>query len=213
MRRRMQRPPVVLRDKTLVANRLSELGLSRAELLEVVQAAMAGRNSTVLNDPIGSPGNQARMFGTRRLRDIYCMQGWLRDVESNIDSILHPETGTKVVFQNAEAPLCRAELPQAASPKGPGSRKLVNAAQGDLFDGWLPAQEAPVGAVYYLFVHLHEGTPTAELSAPRSIGDDNFDSFYERIHLIEPGDDSWSITENIEDDIAEDELVVTVTRK
>tara|TARA_R110002073_G_scaffold336583_1_gene536315 strand:- start:3490 stop:3795 length:306 start_codon:yes stop_codon:yes gene_type:complete len=80
------------------------------------------------------------------------------------------------------------------------------------------AGETPFNAAFYLFVHpTKAGEVTAELAAPNGVGSDgNFDGFFERIHLIKTGDQSWSIEDDFQDDDGGDsgqELAVEVTRK
>ena len=66
----------ILKEEIEVVARLSDLGLTRAELLDVVRAAVGGRRNATPFDPFSAGGLFAWIYGTRQLRAIFSPKGW-----------------------------------------------------------------------------------------------------------------------------------------
>jgi len=65
----------LLREELDVTTRLAALGVTKAELLDVVRAAVGGRWEATPFDPVSAGGQFAWIYGTRQLRTIYLPQG------------------------------------------------------------------------------------------------------------------------------------------
>ena len=70
----------IFKNPIEVVNRLEELGVTRDELLEVVDAMVSARADCTSNDPPGAPGWSSWRMGTRRLREVKIVQ---EDLEKN----------------------------------------------------------------------------------------------------------------------------------
>jgi hypothetical protein len=181
-----------------VKNRLAELGWTRDQLIEVVDAMVAARNDTTENDPSSAPGWMAWKDGTRRLREIALPMGWQRDETNNVPSIINPEKGLKIAICNTDDGTGIEGLsPQNRTKKGPATDRMISeqgwlfppseASKVVLFQG--SKQSAGSLTTYYLCV-FHEGEEIrAELSCPVDVQAGYFADFNERILLISSGED------------------------
>ena len=69
--------PAIFRTSPVeVTNRLDELGWRQDQLLEVVGAMVAARNSCTSNNPSSASGWMSWKEGMRRMREIGCPRGW-----------------------------------------------------------------------------------------------------------------------------------------
>jgi len=205
----------ILADDWEVEPRLLALGLDRENLLKVVFAAVQARNDTTSNDPANAAGWFSYSYGTRTLREVFCGEKWMLDRTDSIESILNPNLGIKVAFQNVDSAADPNREPRARSKKGAGSERAVDNNQLNLW--LLPEIENVVSAspdsssIWFLMVYVNGSDVRAELSLPISIKDNQFTDFVERIFLIKGGE--WSDFEinELEDD--NDSFEVHVSRK
>ncbi|MBE2260148.1 MAG: hypothetical protein IAE88_14905 [Rhodobacteraceae bacterium] len=177
-----------------VENRLEELGWTTTELLEVVHAMVAGRNSCTANDPISAPGWMAWKDGTRRTRELGTLKGWRRIDIDQVPWTLDVNSGRKFTVVNSnDAAGIRGRDPQNRSKKGTGTERTVfaNADQLNLAFPERPtddsddvlADRAFKSVSWYLFVYAEGDVIRAELSCPVGISSGFFTEFSERIFL------------------------------
>lgn len=208
---------IVARDYE-VASRLDELGLTAAELIGVVQQAVAARADAVLNHPLNAPGQLSYIYGTGALRDTLRAKGWQIDRTDNIEATFDPRTGMKIVFQNADSACDDDRDPKAISDKGPAASRAVDVGQGNLFPQFdvedREKRQRENAELWYLFVHINGDDVRAELSFPKRIEDKQFKGFNERIYIIQSGE--WAnimpAVNDVDDGPALD-FEINVTRK
>ena len=202
----------VLKEEIEVTTRLSTLGVTKPELLEVVRAAVGGRRDAIPYDPLSAGGQFAWIFGTRRLRAIFVPQGWEMGRTDNIESAFNPKTGIKIICQNAERAGDPLYDPLAISKKGSGSARAVEMGQGEL---WPEMRERELSkqnaASWYLFVYAEGDDVRAELSYPIAIKGNQFHGFNERILLVGKGE--WQGIDIAPDELDLPDFDVSVTRK
>ncbi len=201
----------VLRDHKVVEERLSGFGTTRNEILEIVLAAVAARNESVRNDPNTAAGLLSWIYGTRRLREIFLPKGWKLDRDNGLESVVNEDSGIKIVFQNASCAADPLHAPRALSRKGPGSARAVDLGQYFLFPTDEPVENNNA-TIWYLFVYIDGDDIRAEFSCPRSIENDQFKGFHERIFLLEKGELDEIQLEDDENATASD-FEVSVTRR
>lgn len=208
------RSATIIRESVEVNDRLDRLGVTRDELLDIVASAVAARNDAVDHDPSNAAGWLAYCYGIRKLRDIFCPKQWALDRSGGVESVIHPDTGTKLIYQNADCAGREDREPQPVSYKGEATKALINSVNGDLFRSWPAEGEALEGSVWYLLVAAEGERVTAELSCPRAVEGGRFKSYIERIFLIEPGDDEdWEKLAQPDDEIDDQDFDISVTRK
>lgn len=182
-------------DKWDVGARLSRFDTTRDELIEVVRKTHGERSSSISVDPLSAPGQLSYIGGTRHTRLLFMPKGWVIDREKNIESVIQPDLGLKIAYQNVDIAASHDRSPRAISGKRSGSAKMIEEAQGCLFgSGGLP-EAVPTeslarlnSALWYLCVSFNGDDVRAELSLPAAIKDNNFHGFLERIFLIQRGE-------------------------
>lgn len=179
-----------------VDERLTSFGVSRHDLFEIVRAVVAARANAVDDDPASAEGLLAYIFGTRALRQVFRQRGWLKHREDNVESVKHPDSNLKIVYQSVDMAADEYYRPQAVSGKGSGADRLIAAGQKGLFaEAELEAlrrrglSELKTGA-WFFCVSVDGDDVRAELSLPSGIIGGNFDTFIERIFIVHSGE--WS---------------------
>lgn len=192
----------VLAEEFEVVPRLEQLGMTKADLLDVVRAAVGARRSVVPYHPLSAPGLLSWIAGTTQLRRTFDAKNWQICRRDGIESIYHPDLGIKVVFQNAERAGDPVSDPLAANRKGAASARAVELGQGELFPEHRVEKEqekAELNAMtWILFVQADDTTVRAELSCPIAISDEQYDGFHERILLVQGGE--WDDPVTLSDD-------------
>jgi hypothetical protein len=179
--------PVIAEDHAVVP-RLSQLGLRRDLLLDVVRAATGARRVSTPFHPLSAGGLLSWIEGTRQLRRAFFPLGWQTCRRDNIESIFNPGFGLKVVFQNAERAGDLLRDPLACSRKGAGAARAVELGQYELWPEHKAVEVAELNATtWVLFVYGDGDDVRAELSCPIAINGEQFDGFHERIILVEKG--------------------------
>ena len=190
---------------------LAKFDTSRSECLRIVDKVVASRADAVDDDPLGTAGQFAYIFGTRHTRACWKAKGWSRLREEGSEAVYDLKTGKKIIYQNVDRAGCQKHSPLARK-KGSGARRLVDYAQGDLFSKeqfpLLARNLATHPLVWYFLVSVEtsgdgERMVGAELSLPLAFKGDNFAGFQERIFIrpnapwnglrkddISPGDDA-----------------------
>lgn len=206
----------VLAEEFEVAPRLTQLGTDKAELLEIVRAAVGARRNATPFHPLSAPGLLSWIEGTAQLRRIFCVKGWEICRRDNIESIYSPELGIKIVFQNAERAGDPLHDPLAANKKGAASARAVEFGQIEMFPEHEREKEMAAAELsattWILFVQADGQTVRAEMSCPKAIYEDQYAGFHERILLLEGGE--WDVPMPLSDDGEPPvDYEVTVSRK
>ncbi|CAJ4098311.1 Uncharacterised protein [Burkholderia pseudomallei] len=211
-----------------VESRLSQLGLTRDIVIEVVQACVAGYAGCTDNDPPGAPGYSSWRYGVRRSRELLRPLGWLKDNTGGYATCLNREKKVRLAIMNADDGAGIPDrVPQNRSKKGPNSeRAAFNNKQVHQFalpdaDDWpVPEGEVLVTdlseyATWHVCVFIKGDIVQAELSL---LGD--FDGGYaseclEKIILVAPGEWNTPIRDQngSDDDDDLDAFPIEVTRK
>lgn len=203
--------PVLAEDYEVVS-RLSQLGMRRDRLLEVVRAAVGGRRNVTGFHPLSAGGLLSWIEGTAQLRRVFLPEGWETCRRDNIESIFHPELGIKVVYQNAERAGDPLQEPVAMSKKGAGSARAIELGQYELWPELMAKEVAEATATtWVLFVYADGDDVRAELSCPMAINEEQFDGFHERILLVAKG--GWDGAMPLVDDEPPAEYEVSVSRR
>lgn len=201
-----------LKEEIEVTARLNTLGVTKAELFDVVRAAVGGRRSATPFDPLSAGGLLAWINGTSRLRAIFVPQGWETGRTDNIESTFNPKTGIKIIYQSAERAGDLVYDPLAISKKGAGAARAVEMGQGEFWPEMRARELSERNAAnWYLFVYAVGDDVRAELSYPMAIEGDQFHGFKERIILVGKGE--WQDIDIAPDEQALPDFDVSVTRK
>ena len=202
---------IVLAHESEVLPRLEQLGLSRVELLDVVRAAVGARRTSTGFHPASAGGLLSWISGTAHLRRVFVPKGWEISRLENVEAIFNPSTKIKVIFQNADRAGNPLADPIASSKKGAGSARAVESGQYELFPTIRQRELAEENApTWCLFVYVDEDDIRAEFSCPRSIVDEQFKGFHERILLVQKGE--WEAPDMV-DAVPPMEFEVSVSRK
>lgn len=218
--------PIVVRKPIEVANRLDQLGWTVENLLEVVGAMVAARNSCTENDPSSAPGWMAWKDGSRRMREIGRSNGLVKDDAEQVPSVIDYNRGLKFSVANTddmtgiEKPY---QYPQNRSKKGPALDRAVTANFGSLFDFMdeEPSKVIPLSRLkrmpgmlvsWYICTYSEGDDVRAELSCPVAVENGFFKDFHERIILIGPDGPVLPVGRKKDDDPSE-EYDIPVTKK
>jgi len=176
-----------------VDNVLEEMGLDRKGLVDVVRYAAGEKALCTDNDAVGFANYLVYDKAARRIREIYCSRGWVKDDTNNQAAIKNPKTRIRVVPCNFDEDAGKIDgKPSNRSPKGEVSRKktLCNKT------AWLPGLEPPEPVpgddgylTWILGLYIEEEKPIgAELSFPTGFDVNYFTHLPKRI-LLMFGDD------------------------
>lgn len=202
-------------------SRLAELGLSRALLLEVVDACVAADGDCTANDPPMARGLKVYFAGVRRLRELLGPMEWEKDDSGGFSTVLNHSRRVKLAFMNTDGGTCNsaAALPLNRSRKGPNSEKAASTNQGLLpgiewptlrADGTRPAGDDY--ATWHVCVHIEGDRVRAELALLSGFEGGFFTDCHERIFLINDGEWDGGFGPGPDDDLGP-EIEVEVRRK
>lgn len=177
-------PPVeskTIKEPWDVDRRLSELGLKRQPLLNVVATAVsAGADATPFH-PANAAGTLSYQHGTWALRSENLADGWEIDRSAGVEAIR--KGIVRVVYTNVDIACDDEQKPQPRSRKGSGSERVCNGSLFDHLPEYAPQADEKV-ETYFLMV---DDTGAAELTRP-IIKAGRFSAYVERIYLSEGGD-------------------------
>ncbi|HRK98461.1 MAG TPA: hypothetical protein PLE43_08315 [Alphaproteobacteria bacterium] len=201
------------KEEDEVESRLYEFGATKDSLLKIIHAAAGGRNLAVANDPKTAGGQFAYIYGTRALRDVFLSLGWKKDRHDNIESVVNPDNGIKIIFQNVDIAADTLRAPKAISGKGAASARIIDFAQPNLFPEFNDEEEQKANqSVWFFCVSVNGDDVRAELSRPYSLEGGQFSDFIERIFILQNNDwEELNIT--IEDDTDLQDFEVNISRK
>lgn len=199
-----------------VNQRLQAFGVTREELIRIVREVVAARADAIEDDPLGTSGQFAYIYGTRHLRGVFRPKKWQKRRKENVESVKHPEKDLEIVYQNVDLAASKEHSPRAISGKGSGADRIIDSAQGCLFtdeelERLTPAIMREINSgVWFFCVSVDGDDVRAELSLPFSIEDQNFKGFFERIFIVSGGEwSSLKIVPNDKGDAVEFEPKVT----
>ena len=180
-----------------VVDRLAPFGITADEVMPLIEAVVAARNDVVSVDARTAAGTKAYLAGVRHLRFLFLPKGWKADCKNGVESVLHVESGMRIVYQSVDQACVRVRGPQAINGKGPAAEAAVRKGQGMLFSAEDLPEIAPErianlnASLWFLCVSVSEDDDEdirAELSLPAAIEKGNFKGFLERIFIFKRGD-------------------------
>lgn len=177
-----------------VANRLHELfGVSKDQLIQVVQAGAEGRNECTAHHPASMAGTRCWGDSTRAMRDLFVPLGWRADNTDNIPSVIHTKRGIKLAVTNTDSATgIQWGHPQPIREKGGGSQRAVfpnQAVLAPVLDASLNNISGSESSFWYLCIFCGLETVRAELVCPILDSEGGFKDFHERIAIIGEDDD------------------------
>jgi hypothetical protein len=107
-----------------VDSRLQKFNVTRDELINVARQTNTHRADAIAIDPLTAAGQLSYLYGTRHTRLLFMPKGWILDRRENVESVLHPESGMRVVYQNVDQ-ACGLTSPKAISGKGPAANRMI----------------------------------------------------------------------------------------
>ena len=180
----------ILQTKSDVDRCLEKLGVTKDELLQVVEEAMLARSSTTGYDTVNAPGLQAYMRGIRILREVLVGQKrkghkWELDREDGVEGVVNSDK-IKISFANVDIACNDKRPPQPISPKGAGSKCAcsgnIRTEKLPLFPDLEPSKPSRP-ADYSLYYVMADSDGNAELSRPVIKNGGFHRKFRERIYL------------------------------
>ena len=191
---------VIRSEKVDVDNRLSDFGFTRQDIATICDGARHGRSLSSSLQPKTAEGQLKYIFGVEGLREVALQVGSV-DYEvfskSNIEGVLDEKNGRKLMFQMVDQ-ACGTTDPQPKSKIGTGKQRFIADSRSprlfpemDQDDRDREAKEAALekAECWYVMVSIdNAGVVCCELSHPRSVVDEKFDGFYERVKIFGYGD-------------------------
>jgi hypothetical protein len=187
----------IYREPADVSDRLNSFGVTADEIIPLIEAVVAARNDVVAADARTAAGTKAYLAGVRHLRFLFCPKGWEMDSTNGVESVVHPGSGMRIVYQSVDQACVGIHGPQAINGKGPAAESALKRAQGVLFSEEELPELAPEriarlnSSLWFLCVSVNEEDDDdvrAELSLPAAIENGNFKGFIERIFIVRSGD-------------------------
>ena len=175
----------VFREPLDADQRLSELGLARATLLDVRNVALSAAANATDFHAANAAGTFSYQDGTWALRDRHVKAGgeWELDRTHAIEAIKNEKRKLKIAFANVDIACNDEQEPKPRSKKGAGGERAFS---GNLFGDLPRFAPLPSGdfAAYYLMV---DNKGAAELTQPIIKGG-SFSAYVERIYLSDGSD-------------------------
>ena len=211
-----------------VSNRLEKLGLTREDLVDVVEAMVGAKAGCTDNDPPGARGWSSWRMGTRRLREVTLIKdGWEKDETDQISGVLNKTFGIRIAVSNTDDGTGiddGCHFPQNTCQKGAATDRAIHSNESfmEALDASLkaiplrPGQRAPGPIVmWYLCVYCEGDEFRAELSCPDGVDSGFFTGFVERIFLIDSEEGGGGVVRRRIDDDGGDgsEFDIPVSRK
>lgn len=189
-------PTMVLVEDFEVIPQLTEWGLPKDILLDILDQAAGERARVNANDPSATGGNEMRRWLTRYLRENKALRalGWVGCAHNQLEGIRNDKLGRKLVVLNTDA---RAGMPSkepiSVSDKGAAAAKVIQGnedrRQGSLF-GEPEVAADPIANYDFLYycVHASETSLSAEVSRPSGLAAGFVAHYSKRVVLCQPGD-------------------------
>lgn len=180
--------PLTHTNPESVNSKIAALGLDKAKLMDVVHVMVAARNGRTANDVPSAPGYYAWSEGTRRMRELFIPDGWVKDESGQLSTLYSEERGLKIVVSNTdEGTGLLTTHPQNRSQKGAATDRAISSNQLHMEGIITQLPQGDSSKYWYLCVYSEGDIFRAELSWPVALANGYFTGFKERIILI--GDD------------------------
>lgn len=203
----------IFKEDWEVDSRLSFFGVTKDELMTIVEMVVGAKADAVPHDPVTAPGLFSYIYGTRALRDLFASKGWIPDGTKGIESICHPEIGTKVIFQNVDS-ACDTRHPKAISGKGMASEEIISLSTKCLFEDMEEQRQKKInGTTWFFCVSANDEDVRAELSLPLGVRGGQFSGFIERIFILNHGEWKSFAPSKMADYPLFQDFDISVTRK
>lgn len=187
----------IYRDPSEVADRLASFGLIAHEVVPLIEAVVAARNDVVSIDARTAAGTKAYLAGVRHLRFLFLPKGWEPESTNGVESVVHTETGIRIVYQSVDSACVGIRGPQPINAKGPAAENAIKKGQGVLFREEELPEVAPEkiaslnSTLWFLCLSVNDNDDDdvrAELCLPAAIENGLFRGFLERIFIVKGGD-------------------------
>jgi hypothetical protein len=164
----------------------------KGQWIEIVEAAVAARSGCTDDFPKSSPGFHAWSNAVARLRQKFCREGWIKQDDDGIETVVHHDLGVKVAIMNSDGGTAdRTRSPRNRTIKGAATGKVADLNdQIELFAHSETGPEPSGYPTWYLCIFDDGHNVRAELSRPVEFKSGYFEKFSERIFILS-GDD-WS---------------------
>lgn len=190
----------IISDKLEVESRLFDFGLVKEDAAKICEGALHGRNLSTGLQPRTAEGLLKYIFGVEALR-VTCQSSEIVEYEifskSNIEGVYDPVNGRKIMFQMVDQ-ACGTVEPQPKSKIGDGKEKFIR----ESGCGWLfpelaedekiqvaKANSLQKAECWYLMMSIDTNdTVCCELSHPKTVEENKFDGFHERIQIFKYGE-------------------------
>jgi hypothetical protein len=185
--------PQILTGLPDVANYLAEkFGATSDQLLHIVQAGVAARNSCTSNHPSGAPGTMCWIEATGELRNIFLQLGYEKNDTDNIPSVYHKDRKVKIAVCNSDEGTGLAQgHPQPVRSKGDGVKRAVFPNEGvfkEILETALNVNETVSAETFwYICIFCEDDVFRAEILCPILNEDGSFKDFHKRIILESDG--------------------------
>lgn len=222
-----EQPKIIVSDKIEVASRLNDFGLKQEDAAKICEGVLHGRNLSSSLQPKTAEGQLKYIFGVEALREVLLSSG-IAEYEifskSNIEGVFDPVHGRKIMFQMVDQ-ACGVNDPQPKSKIGDGKKRLIEESRtAFLFPEWEEEErcrEAKADALstaecWYFMMSIDDNDGVCcELSRPKSVDDEKFNGFHERIKIFKYGEfeptGTYRHSQDDDDDIFE--IKPTITKR
>jgi hypothetical protein len=181
-----------------IRSRLSELDLTREQLIDIVKACVAAQGGCTDNDPPNSRGYESWRWGVRRSREILRPEGWEKDDTGGFATIVNHKRKIRLAVMNSDDGAGTIDrIAQNRSRKGPNSERAATANQQLLIPGsenWPIIAHADNGqnfegyTTWHLCIYISGDIVRAELSILNDFESGYFKDCFEKILILGSGD-------------------------
>lgn len=195
----MQSP---LHTEEEAVDRLSQLGIPLAALIESVWQGYLARARTTSNHPRIFQGITMWAETIAVLREQLRPEGWIKSDKGNYELAVNEKEGLAIVVTTGDdATGMVGATPSNKCPKGINTSEAVETNnQQDMFSELLPAmEEVPGLTTWVLLIHLAANEVRCELSLPSSISRGKINGWKERVILPSLPLDSDSVEIDLPD--------------
>lgn len=191
---------IVRIDKIEVDARLYDFGFAHEDIGRICEGALHGRGLSTGLQPKTAEGQLKYIFGVEGLR-VTALASEITHYEvfsrSNIEGVLDAKNGRKIMFQMVDQ-ACGILDPQPKSKIGLGKQRFIADSRSPRLFPEMDEDDRKREAVdialddaecWYVMVSIDvNGVLCCELSQPKTVTDEKFDGFYERIKIFGYGD-------------------------
>lgn len=190
---------IIIYSDIEVSSRLGDFGLSRDDAVRICEGGLYGMSLSSGLQPKTAEGQLKYIFGVEALRLTFELADGIKYEnfsKGNIEGVFDPVNCRKIMFQMVER-ACGAEDPQPKSKIGNGKKRLIQKSRSTfLFPEWEKEErrrEERVSALddaecWYFIMSIDDNNVVCcELSRPKSVDEEKFDGFYERILIFKHG--------------------------